>query len=59
MQIDFKTQDQEPKAHRFVIHRDSTGSYELVDKLNPDDLVEERVSTVLRRGEGGGGDHIF
>lgn len=48
MQIDFKNEDQEPEAHRFVIHRDSMGSYELVDNMQPSEQPAERVRMVKR-----------
>lgn len=49
MQINFKTLDHEPQAHRFIVHRDSAGSYELIDKLGSEDMAESQVS-------GGGGE---
>jgi len=43
VQIDFSNSDEEeePESHRFIIHRDSTGSYELVDRLQRNEEQEE------------------
>ena len=50
VQIDFSNmegEEEEPEAHRFVIHRDSTGSYELVDRLQREEQEDDRVSVVM------------
>lgn len=44
VQIEFQTLESEPRAHRFVIHRDSTGSYEVLDNLQLEETVEIPVS---------------
>ena len=46
VQIEFKSLEEEPEAHRFIIHRDSTGSYEVVDRFHPDPDEADKAEEV-------------
>ena len=37
VQVDFKSVEDEPDAHRFIIRRDQIGSLELINSFQPDD----------------------
>lgn len=36
VQVDFKTPEEEPDAHQFIIRREEIGSLELIDNFSPE-----------------------
>ena len=43
VQVDFKSPEDEPDAHQFIIRRDEIGSLELIDAFNPKKEEEKNV----------------
>lgn len=44
--VDFKTPDEEPDAHRYIVNRDQIGSLELLSSFQPD---QEQKARLMRR----------